>query len=162
MQIKMCIIKCLEYNTTKKEFKKHLFNLIFKKAKNKEEAKNNKYIQIPNSVTSIEKYAFCECVRLTSINIPNSVTSLGEGAFGYCKSLTSITIPNSVTLIGEYAFKGCESLTSITIPISVTSIGEHAFKGCESLTSITIPKNFENYMEIMFDIGNLTKLIVLK
>ena len=38
----MCIIECLEYNTTKKEFKKYLINLIFKKAKNKDEAKNNK------------------------------------------------------------------------------------------------------------------------
>ena len=61
--------------------------------------------------------------------IPNSVTSIGKFAFGRC-SLTSITIPNSVTSIGEQAFRECYSLTSITIPNSVTSIGVWAFMYC--------------------------------
>ena len=95
--------------------------------------------EIPNSVTSIENYAFYDCDSLTSITIPNSVTSIGKSAFYDCDSLTSITIPNSVTSIGESAFESCDSLTSITIPDSVTSIGESTFYNCSSLTSITIP-----------------------
>ena len=94
---------------------------------------------IPNSATSIGRYAFSHCNSLTSITIPNSVTSIGEGAFRYCSSLNSITIPNSVTSIGVYAFYDCSSLKSITIGNSVTSIGRSAFNGCSSLTSITIP-----------------------
>ena len=62
--------------------------------------------------------------------IPNSVTSIGKFAFSYCTFLTSLTIPNSVTSIGDYAFLHCPSLTSITIPESVTSIGERAFYAC--------------------------------
>ena len=36
---------------------------------------------IPNSVTSIGDWAFCDCTALTSITIPNSVTSIGDRAF---------------------------------------------------------------------------------
>ena len=70
---------------------------------------------IPESVTSIGKYAFYGCSTLTSIVIPDGVTSIGSQAFIYCSSLTSITIPNSVTSIGSHAFYGCSSLTSVHI-----------------------------------------------
>ncbi len=96
---------------------------------------------IPNSVTSIGKYAFSSCSGLTSVTIPNSVTSIGNQAFQYCFGLTSITIPNSVTSIGYQAFQYCSGLTSITIPNSVTSIGNYAFSGCSGLTSVTIPNS---------------------
>ena len=96
---------------------------------------------IPSSVTSIEKHAFYNCERLTSIKIPSGVTSIEEGTFELCKSLTSIEIPSSVKSIGYSAFSNCKSLTSIEIPSSVTSIGRLAFYGCTSLTSIKIPSS---------------------
>ena len=43
--------------------------------------------------------------------IPESVTSIGKYAFRGCSSLTSIIIPEGVTSIGEYAFYNCSSLT---------------------------------------------------
>ena len=93
---------------------------------------------IPNSVTSIGKFAFSGCSGLTSVTIPNSVTSIGGSAFSGCSKLTSVTIPNSVTSIGESAFYGCSGLTSVTIGNSVTSIGERAFYDCTGLHSLTI------------------------
>lgn len=96
-------------------------------------------ITIPDSVTSIGHYAFGGCTGLTSINIPDSMTSTGEWAFVDCTGLTSITIPDSVTRIGNYAFAGCTGLTSINIPDSVTSTGYYAFGGCTGLKFITIP-----------------------
>lgn len=90
--------------------------------------KSLKSINIPNSVTSIEDYAFCNS-SLTSIDIPNSVTSIEQNAFSSCSSLTSIDIPNSVTSIGDSAFSSCSALTSANIPNTVTSIGTSAFLG---------------------------------
>ncbi len=78
--------------------------------------------------------AFYNCSGLTSITIPNSVTSVGRYAFEYCTGFTSVVIPDSVTSIGAYAFEYCTSLTSVTIPDSVTSIGDEAFNGCWNLT----------------------------
>ena len=53
--------------------------------------------------------------------IPDSVTSIGKWAFASCRRIKSLTIPTSVTSIGEWAFNNC-GINSITIPASVTSI----------------------------------------
>ncbi len=98
---------------------------------------------IPNTVVSIENYAFWGCELVTSMIIPNSVTMIGDYAFENCWSLTSMTIPNSVTAIGDFAFYVCSNLVSLTISNSVTKIGDGAFFGCSSLASVyclaTIP-----------------------
>ncbi|MBO7234403.1 MAG: leucine-rich repeat domain-containing protein [Paludibacteraceae bacterium] len=107
-------------------------------------------IEIPNSVTTIEDYAFEDCSSLTSITIPNSVTSIGEEAFYNCSSLTSVTIPNSVTSIGEGAFMDCSKLTSVTIGESVTTIGDGAFMDCSKLTSVTIPNSVTSIGNMAF------------
>lgn len=44
------------------------------------------------------------------LTIPDSVTSIENWAFGYCESLTSVTIPDSVTSIGHDAFYNCNNL----------------------------------------------------
>lgn len=46
---------------------------------------------IPDTVTSIQHYAFSRISGLSNIEIPVSVTSIGYGAFYYCKDLTTIT-----------------------------------------------------------------------
>jgi len=100
---------------------------------------NEEHVIVPDSVTSIDEYAFHDCENLKSVTIPDSVTSIGKYAFLRCKSLESITISNSVTSIGIGVFKNCKSLKNITIPDSVAEIDEDAFWGCESLENVTIP-----------------------
>ena len=114
---------------------------------NGEEVKD---LVIPNSVTSIGKYAFRNCSGLTSVTIPNSVSSIGDYAFGSCSGLTSVTIGNSVESIGDYAFENCSGLTLVTIPNSVTSIGEGVFFSCSALTSVTIPNSVTSIGDATF------------
>ena len=80
---------------------------------------------IPNSVTSIGKYAFSYCSSLTSIIIPKKVSRIFEGTFSYCSALTTITIPKSVESIDNKAFWQCWELNSVTTknrtPISIGS-----------------------------------------
>lgn len=49
-----------------------------------------KDIEIPNTVYSINEYAFYGCAKLSSLVIPESVTSIGEEAFGECRRLYDI------------------------------------------------------------------------
>lgn len=68
---------------------------------------------IPDSVTTIENYAFFDCKGLGSIEIPDSVTTIGNYAFSGCTGLESIEIPNSVTTIGICLFDWCNRLTDV-------------------------------------------------
>ena len=113
-------------------------------------------VTIPNSVTSIEDYAFGNCTSLSNITIPNSVTSIGESAFSGCTSLISVTIPNGVTSMGDSLFANCYSLTSVTIPDSVTMIGSSTFSYCKALTSITIPSAVTRIGSFALQIGSTT------
>ena len=114
------------------------------------ECSSLKSVTIPDSVTSIGMRAFVCCTSLTNVTIPNSVTSIGECAFADCKSLTNVTMSNSVTNIDDWAFEGCIKLAGITIPNSVTSLGHLAFNRCKSLKSVTIPKSVKSIGDAPF------------
>ncbi len=97
---------------------------------------------IPDSVTVISDWAFCECGNLRTVNIPDSVYEIGEGAFYKCTALSEIIIPDSVTRIDDTAFRGCTNLKKITIPDSVKDFGWGIFNGCENVTVICSDNSF--------------------
>ena len=118
-------------------------------------------LELPDSVTTIGKYAFYGCSSLESIVIPNSVTSIGYYAFMYCSSLTSVEIADGVTRIGSATFFGCSSLTNVVVPDSVTSIGDGAFQYCSSIESIVIPNSAISISSSAFGgCSSLTSIVI--
>ncbi|MDE6050367.1 MAG: leucine-rich repeat domain-containing protein, partial [Paramuribaculum sp.] len=49
-------------------------------------------IKIPESVTTIKNFSFCDCESLHTINISKDVTTIGNGAFCYCPNLSEFTV----------------------------------------------------------------------
>ncbi|MBO7595657.1 MAG: leucine-rich repeat protein [Bacteroidales bacterium] len=97
-------------------------------------------VKIPNSVTTIGRNAFKNCIFLTRIVIPDSVTIIGSNAFDNCTSLREIIISKALTTINDNAFINCKSLQTVAIPAFVTTIGKRAFWNCSSIRQISFPK----------------------
>lgn len=99
---------------------------------------NSREVQydIPDSVTVISDWAFCDSKKLNRVTMPDSVNEIGEGAFCNCTLLDEIEIPDSVTKIDDCAFRGCSSLDTVIIPDSVKDMGWGVFDGCEDIVVV--------------------------
>ena len=73
------------------------------------QAKTGSYM-VPRGVESISSHAFSYCF-ISRVILPDTVKSIEEFAFYECEPLTGITIPLSVTYIGDDAFAYCYELT---------------------------------------------------
>jgi len=104
-------------------------------------------VSIPNSIVTIESYAFAYSADLEAITFsgPSKVESIGENAFYQCTNLQSIDIPNSVENIGNSVFYQCSNLASVNIGNSVNSIGVDTFGGCPKLKSVSVNCNTISY-----------------
>ena len=78
-------------------------------------------------VTAIGRYAFTNCLNLTSVVIPESVTKIDNMAFMGCMSLAFAPLPSTLRNIGYMAFQDCTGLPSVVVPDSVESVGFNAF-----------------------------------
>ena len=113
---------------------------------------NLETIVIPNSIRTIDYYAFRDCDGLISIKIPNAVTEISNGAFYHCDNLKTVEFEDNRThdlelgsivynpQIAESDYYGifeeCDELESIIIPSTVYQIGERAFYDCDKLSSV--------------------------
>lgn len=119
-------------------------------------------ITLPETLNSIEDYAFRVCGSLSSIVFPDSLSRIGEGAFIHCEALETITIPKNVKFIGNYAFtsvllrnvvfNAIECSTSyyysfpktiqlISFGDKVTVIPKYMLQGCTKLKNIELPNS---------------------
>jgi len=139
-------------------------------------------VVVPDSVTTIDGFAFSNCMHMTSIDLGEGVKTIGEAAFEGCSALISITLPDSLTSLGASAFSGCSKLaeltigsgiskiadeafsetgfTSIVIPSTVKEIGESAFGGSVSLVDVTISDGVESIGRDAFFNCNIESVVI--
>jgi hypothetical protein len=131
-----------------------------------------KDLVIPNTVDSIQNYAFYECFSLKSVIIPNSVKSIGYHTFYRCCFLKKDFVNNSPldaeengywgARVGEIEVDGMiiqgttvvgcrKNVTNATIPNYITRIGSDAFAKCSSLTLVTISSRINSIEGGAFD-----------
>ena len=99
---------------------------------------------IPNSVTSIDSWAFEGCTSLTSINVE-------EGNANY-SSQDGVLFNKDKTELIQYPIGNTR--TSYIIPNSVTSIGVCAFFECKDLTDVYYDGTKSQWNDIVIKEGN--------
>ena len=97
--------------------------------------KSDTVYTIPDTVTTIEDYAFYKAEHLTEVIFPDSVTTIEQCAF-FRSGLVQVTVGDGVTEIGGGAFSDCYSLVSITIGSNVNTISSSVFDDCTILEEI--------------------------
>ncbi len=101
-------------------------------------------VELSEGLKNIEESAFRNCSKLQSISLPDSLETMGELSFYLCRSMKTASIGSGLEIIPDNAFRGCNSLEFVNIPDGVTSIGSGAFYYCLSLNSISIPASVSN------------------
>ena len=111
---------------------------------------------IPEGVTTINAYAFCDWDKLTKVVLPSTLETIGAHAFSGCSGLSKVIFPEGMTSIGYQAFYGCGGLTEIYIPSSMKFIGDDAFRRCFRLRDVALPKMCFGHVSMngRFDDGN--------
>ena len=93
---------------------------------------NKSILPIPKSIKIINDRCFENC-ELSEIDIPDSVSKIGKYCFCDCTNLSKVNIPDSIKKISKYCFYNCSNLRKIEIPLSVTKIGDKCFAKCPYL-----------------------------
>ena len=116
---------------------------------------------LPESITTIDNYAFYSCQELKSFVFPAKVSNVGVCAFAMCTALQEVTFPAESWLSGlPYAmFKYCMALKEIHVPAGVQIIGENAFEYCTNLRTAIFDGQVTQIAEKAF--GNCTALRTL-
>ena len=117
-------------------------------------------VELPSTLKTIGREAFCCMSNLKTITIPSSVETIEDGAFSSCRGLTSVNIQNAV--IGNGQFSGVWSLKSLTIPSSVKTIGNSSFAGCRELEKVTIEADLTSYGTDVFSGCDKLKTLIIK
>lgn len=93
---------------------------------------------ISEGIKEIKKYAFYEG-KFVYLDLPQSITSIDEESFSCCRKLLSVVVPGkNLRTIGRCAFHTGTKLESIVIEEGVLTIEEYAFYSCK-VQELTLP-----------------------
>lgn len=113
-------------------------------------SKNNTKFTVPSTVkisgltykvTKIEKNAFKNNTKLTSVTINKNMINIGANAFSGAKKLNKITIKStSLKTVGKNAFKGIKSKATIKVPKAKLKAYKRILKGKGQKSGVKITK----------------------
>ncbi|MGD9679352.1 MAG: leucine-rich repeat protein, partial [Vulcanibacillus sp.] len=120
------------------------------------------FIEIPNSVTIIDRYCFANSALLenATFKTESQLNKIDNYAFYKCILLDLVFLPDELTTIGDHSFAYCSNLRTLFIPNSATKISSLAFKETNNLTIYTPvnqkPLDWPNLSQpIVFDIESI-------
>jgi Leucine-rich repeat (LRR) protein len=114
-----------------------------------------KSIKLPQGITSIGDYAFCDNRQMATVGLSTGMTAIGSCAFRYT-GIRQVTVPAGVTRIEAETFYDCDNLKTVSLPDGITYIGVSAFSQCDSLETVNIPGQVETIDNYAF-YGNYCK-----
>lgn len=94
---------------------------------------------VPQSVTAIEPFAFCQQRNLREILLHDGIVSFGDSSFMGCDALKEIVIPPKIAYIPCSCFEECKSLSDVQLPPCLKTIGYAAFRNCRMLKNLHLP-----------------------
>lgn len=95
-----------------------------------------------NSLTTVGEHAFYKCESLLSIALPQSVTTIEKYAFSG-SGIESFVMPASATSVEPRIFDGCPNLKSVTINPAIKVLPKEFLTNCPAITQLEIPEGIE-------------------
>jgi hypothetical protein len=100
-------------------------------------------VAIPSLLQTLGPFCFNGCSNLQHVIVETGcrLSRMERSAFEDCTKLSSVCIPSSVETLCEKSFMGCESLSVLTFESDskLSRIERYAFGACIRLRSVCIP-----------------------
>ena len=104
------------------------------------------WVEIPETITTINGYAFAECSQMQGVTFAEGLDYIDVGAFYNCSTLLDIELPDSLTYIGFDAFQWCTSARSLRLGKKLKQIQDCAFYNLPKLKLIYFDCEDLNYV----------------
>ncbi len=109
-------------------------------------------IEWVGNIVSIGQSAFRN-TAFSNIDIPKTVTTIERWVFADMPNLIEFIFPDSVTEISDYVFEDCESLEKVTIGNGINKLPAYLFQDCANLNTLIIPGNVGEIDSRIIDVG---------
>ncbi len=128
-------------------------NHFFMKNLNNEWAEVTR-IEVPSTITKINKFQFKGFSYVTEFILPSTLTYIGNNSFRNCTSITSIEIPVNVTNVTNHAFFNCTKLANVYFEKNISTIGDYAFLNCKKLTNVYYTGTSAEWSNVSIGLSN--------
>lgn len=119
-------------------------------------------IDIPESILSVDNYAFAYCDNLKKVNISENsqLSGIYKGAFYKDEKLDTLVVPSGTQEIGDYAFYGCTAMDTIQLSSdsNLKRVSDHAFEYA-GVTTFTMPEKLDEVGAYAFNGAKLRSIV---